>query len=82
MWTVRGSASRHPGVILAQAAVDPAQELAGVARALLAAYARAAAGEILAGLDEAVAIRSADPALTPADVDRLPEVAALVRFLS
>ncbi|MEU4692516.1 phosphotransferase [Actinoplanes sp. NPDC023714] len=69
-------------VILGQAGLDPAHPMAAPARSFLAAFARVAGGEVRAGLDEAVTIRAADPALGPDDVARLPAVAALVLSLS
>jgi aminoglycoside phosphotransferase (APT) family kinase protein len=69
-------------VILGQAAADPDHPLAGPARSFLAEFIRATDGGVSAGLDEAIAVRSVDPALTSHDVARLSEVAALVRLLS
>jgi aminoglycoside phosphotransferase (APT) family kinase protein len=65
-------------VILAQVAVDPTHAWAVPARALLAAFLRQVGGSPLRVLDQAVAIRKADPGLTPDEVDRLDEAATLV----
>jgi aminoglycoside phosphotransferase (APT) family kinase protein len=69
-------------VILGQVAADPAHLMSGPAASFLAEYARLAGAEMRAGLDEALLLRSTDPALTSDDVARLPEVAALLKFLS
>ncbi|WP_433825795.1 phosphotransferase [Actinoplanes sp. CA-015351] len=69
-------------VILGQVAADPAHPMASAARSFLTAFARAAGADVPAGLDEAVLIRAADPALTSDDIARLPSVAALIRVLS
>ncbi|BAL91054.1 putative aminoglycoside phosphotransferase [Actinoplanes missouriensis 431] len=69
-------------VIVAQVAADPEHPMAEPARGFVAAFGRVAGDDVRAGLDAALAVRSADPALTAADTARLPEVAALIRFLS
>ncbi|MEU4558747.1 phosphotransferase [Actinoplanes sp. NPDC023936] len=69
-------------VIVAQVAADPDHPVAEVARRFLAEFGRVAGDDVRAGLDAALAVRSSDPALTPGDTARLPEVAALIRFLS
>ncbi len=66
-------------LILAQVAVDTGDELAAAAHHLLSAFVRAADGHPLRQLDQAVAIRQDDPALTAEDVGRLPSAAELVR---
>jgi hypothetical protein len=65
-------------LILAQVAVDQTYAWAVPAKALLAAFLRRVGGSPLRVLDQAVAIRRADPGLTPDEVDRLGEAATLV----
>jgi aminoglycoside phosphotransferase (APT) family kinase protein len=65
-------------VILAQVAVDPGHEYAGVAAQMLAAFVEATGGQALAMLDRAVARRAADRSLTAAEVGLLADAAALV----
>jgi aminoglycoside phosphotransferase (APT) family kinase protein len=65
-------------VILAQVAVDETHDLAPAAAVMLTAFLRRAGGDPVSMLDEAVARRGADPALTAAEVDRLPAVARLI----
>lgn len=65
-------------VILAQAAVEPGHEYAGVAREMLAAFLDATGGQALPMLDRAVARRAADPSLTAAEVGLLDDAAALI----
>jgi aminoglycoside phosphotransferase (APT) family kinase protein len=65
-------------VILAQVAVDQRHPWAGPAHALLAAFLRQVGGSPVRVLDRAVAIRTADPGLTPDEVARLGEAATLI----
>ncbi len=65
-------------VILAQVAVDPGHEYAGVAAQMLATFVEATGGQTLAMLDRAVARRAADRSLTAAEVGLLADAAALV----
>jgi aminoglycoside phosphotransferase (APT) family kinase protein len=65
-------------LILAQMAVDQTHAWAVPAQALLAAFLRRVGGSPLQMLDHAVAIRKADPGLTPDEVDRLDKAATLV----
>jgi aminoglycoside phosphotransferase (APT) family kinase protein len=65
-------------VILAQVAADQTHTWAAPATALPAAFLDRVGGSPLQVLDQAVAIRKADPGLTPDEVDRLDEAAALV----
>lgn len=66
-------------VILAQVAVDETQDMVAAARALLTDFLRYAGGHPLSMMDHAVAMRSADPAMTAEEVARIPAAAALVR---
>jgi aminoglycoside phosphotransferase (APT) family kinase protein len=65
-------------VILAQVAVHDSHELAPAAADLLSAFLRFAEGDLASRLGDAVAVRRADPALTAAEADRLPEAARLI----
>jgi aminoglycoside phosphotransferase (APT) family kinase protein len=65
-------------VILAQVAVDQRHPWAVPAKALLTEFLRQVGGSPLRLLEQAVAIRKADPGLTPDEVDRLDEAATLV----
>jgi len=65
-------------VIFAEVAVDDTHDMAGPAVTLLTEFLRRAGREPLSALDRAVAIRRANPTLTPAEVDRLAAAAALV----
>ena len=66
-------------VILAQVAVDEAHSLVSSARELLKAFLDVVDGEPRSALDEAVAVRRADPALTSDEVSRLDAAAAVIR---
>ncbi len=65
-------------LILAQVAVDETHPMAVSAGTLLTAFLDRVRGEPLSALDEAVAIRRADPALTADEMQQLDEAAALV----
>ncbi len=65
-------------VILAQVAVDETHAWAVPARVLLTAFLRRVGGNPIRVLDQAVAIRKADPGLTAEEVDKLGEAARLV----
>ena len=67
-------------VILAQVAVGRA-DLAAPAAALLAAFLRYAGGDPLSDLDRAVALRGANPTMTPEEVAGLPAAAQLINEL-
>ncbi|BCB77194.1 hypothetical protein GCM10022251_57170 [Phytohabitans flavus] len=67
-------------LIGAEVAVDPAFALRAVARALIGPYLAYAGGRPLDQLDAAVAIRAGNPALSPIEVSRLGEAAALVVY--
>ena len=66
-------------LILAQAAVGGDPGLAAPARALLAAFLREVDGEPSRGLDDAVAMRAADPNSTGQELADLSRAGALVR---
>ncbi len=66
-------------LILAQVAVDEAHDMAAPAGVLLAAFIRYAGGDPLRMLDQALAMRRADPAVTVDEVDRLGSAASLLR---
>jgi Ser/Thr protein kinase RdoA (MazF antagonist) len=66
-------------VILAVVAVDPADPLASRASVVLAGFLDDVGPGLLTGLDDAVAIRRSDPAVTAAERGRLAAAAALVR---
>ncbi len=68
-------------VIMAEVAVDAGGDYSSAARALLVAFLSAADVEVLAALDDAVAIRRADPALIPGERELVPAAAQLVRDL-
>lgn len=65
-------------LILAEVATDPLVGYAEPLRATMAAFLGLAGGDPLWMLDRAVAMRRADPTLTPAEVGRLDQAAALV----
>ena len=65
-------------LILAQVAVDEAHPLAPQAAALLSAFIDCVGGNPLSVMDEAVAIRRNDPALTTSERERLDAAAALI----
>ncbi|GAA5135607.1 phosphotransferase [Pseudonocardia adelaidensis] len=65
-------------VILAQAAVEPGHEYAGVAAEMLTAFLGAAEEDPLPMLDGAIARRAADRSLSEAEVALLADAAALV----
>lgn len=66
-------------VILAQVAVDPAHPMAAPAASLLSEFLNRTGGDPLSAVDAAVALRRANPTLTPDEVDRLPAALAIVR---
>lgn len=66
-------------VILAQVGVAAGHEMATAAQTLLTAFLRHADGRPLQQLDQAVAIRRSDPALTENEVGLLASAADLVR---
>jgi hypothetical protein len=65
-------------LILAEVAVDPAHAMATAAHAMLTAFLRQVDGVRLAMLDRALAIRQANPTLTPEEVSRLEWAATIV----
>jgi Ser/Thr protein kinase RdoA (MazF antagonist) len=65
-------------VILAQAAVDPGQVYARIAREMLTEFVAATGQQALPLLDRAIARRAADRSLTPAEVGLLDDAAALI----
>ncbi|MGC5334800.1 hypothetical protein [Micromonospora sp. DT62] len=65
-------------VILAQVAVEEAHPLASSAATLLAAFVDRVGGRVLTTLDQAVARRRNDPALTSGERERLDAAAALI----
>lgn len=65
-------------VILAQVAVDDTHPLAPPARGLLSTFLDLVGGDPLSALDEAVAVRRADPALTAHEVGRLDAAADVI----
>lgn len=65
-------------VILAQVAVDDDHPLAGRATAVLDAFVAEAGAGLLPSLEDAVALRRVDPALSSAERQRLDAAAALV----
>jgi aminoglycoside phosphotransferase (APT) family kinase protein len=65
-------------VILAQVAVDETHAWAGPATVLLTAFLRRVGGNPIRILDQAVAIREADPGLTAGEVAKLGAAARLV----
>ncbi|MEV4466100.1 phosphotransferase [Micromonospora echinofusca] len=65
-------------VILAQVAVEGAHPLASSAATLLDAFLGCVGGSALTALDQAVAIRRNDPALTGTERERLDAAAALI----
>ncbi|WP_246170175.1 phosphotransferase [Pseudonocardia hierapolitana] len=65
-------------VILAQVAVAPGHEYAGVAGAMLTAFLDATGGQALAMLDDAVSRRATDRSLTAAEAGLLGDEAALI----
>ncbi|HST84971.1 MAG TPA: phosphotransferase [Kineosporiaceae bacterium] len=66
-------------IIIAQAAVEKTQDHSSLAAELLPAFLRSAGGCPVAVLDQAMAMRQADPNLTPEERTALPMAAALVR---
>jgi Ser/Thr protein kinase RdoA (MazF antagonist) len=66
-------------VILAVVAVDPADQRASRASVVLAAFLDDVGPGLLIGLDDAVAIRRSDPAVTAEERGRLAAAAALIR---
>lgn len=66
-------------LILAQVGVAAGHEMATGAQSLLTAFLHHAGGQPLRQLDQAVAIRHRDPALTGEEVGRLTSAAELVR---
>ncbi|MEH1095264.1 phosphotransferase [Micromonospora sp. CPCC 205739] len=65
-------------VILAQVAVEQAHPLASPAAMLLDAFIDCVGGNLLTVLDQAVAMRRNDPALTPNERERLDAAAVLI----
>jgi aminoglycoside phosphotransferase (APT) family kinase protein len=65
-------------VILAQVAVDPGHEYAGVAAEMLTAFLDATDEDPLAMLDRAIARRAADRSMTAEEVGRLDRAAGLI----
>ena len=69
-------------VILAQVAVEPAHEYAGLATGMLSAFLEATGGQALAMLDGAVARRAADRSLTAAETGLLGAASALITAIA
>ncbi|MGC4788746.1 phosphotransferase [Micromonospora sp. DT178] len=65
-------------IIIAQVAVEEAHPLASSAATLLAAFVDRVGGRVLTTLDQAVAMRRSDPALTSGERERLDAAAALI----
>ncbi|RLK12129.1 phosphotransferase family enzyme [Micromonospora sp. M71_S20] len=65
-------------IIIAQVAVEEAHPLASPAATLLAAFVDRVGGRVLTTLDQAVAMRRDDPALTSGERERLDAAAALI----
>lgn len=68
-------------LIIAEVAADAGGVYSQAARALLAAFLHAIDVDLLPVLDDAVAVRSADPSLVPGEKALVPSAAALVRDL-
>lgn len=68
-------------VLVAEVAVDAGGDYSQAARALLAAFLQASHVSPLTALDDAVALRTADPVLVPGERELVPEAAVLVRTL-
>ena len=68
-------------LILAEVAVDAGGVYSQAARALLAAFLRASTSTCSSALDDAAALRSADPSLVPGERALVPAAAGLVRDL-
>lgn len=69
-------------VILAQVAVDDADDLSGPARAFLTAFLAHSSRNPLAMLAEAVSTRRGDPNLSETEISRLEQAASLIEVLS
>ena len=65
-------------LILAEVAVGDRPEVASAARMLLTEFLARADGDLLRGLERAVAIRRANPTLSAEEIDRLAVAAALI----
>jgi len=68
-------------LILAEVAVDAGGVYSQAARALLAAFLHATDVDPLVALDEAAALRAADPSLVPGERELVPAAAVLIRHL-
>jgi len=66
-------------LILAEVAVEDANDMAPAANLLLTAFLEHSGGDPLRMMDRALAMRRTDPNLTGAEIDRLPSAAGLVR---
>lgn len=68
-------------LIIGEVVVDAGGEYSSAARALLAAYLVCVGPDLLAGLDDAAALRAQDPSLVAGERELVPAAAALVREL-
>ncbi|GCE78263.1 phosphotransferase [Cellulomonas biazotea] len=68
-------------LIIGEVVVDAGGEYSSAARALLAAFLASTGTDLLAGLDDAAAVRAQDPSLVAGERELVPAAAALVREL-